>query len=357
MSNPSKTNPGNFFEDFSVGQSIQHATPRTITSGDAATYIGLTGSRFLLHSSVEAAKKYGFKNQLIDNMLAFHIAFGKTVPDISLNAIANLGYADVQFKQPVYVNDTLAVHSVVTGVRENSHGRSGIVYVKSTAHNQHGDTVLSWNRWVMVKKHNLEVQAPETRVPELPKFVSAENLPLPETLDFSNFDTTESGSEYIWNDYKIGEKIDHGNGMTIDNTEHTMATKLYQNNARVHFDEVYMNGSNFRRRLMYGGHVISICRALSHNGLGNGLLIAAINSGTHSAPTFAGDTIYAFSEVIDKWEITSREDVAALRVKTWGVKNHSASQIKNPYSEVEGERLLKPEIILELDYTLLMPRV
>ncbi len=351
----SKTNPGHFFEDFTIGQEFKHATPRTITSGDAATYIGLTGSRFLLHSSSESAKQCGFKKQLIDNMLAFHIAFGKTVSDISLNAVANLGYSDVRFLAAVYVDDTLKVKSEVIGLRENSHGRSGIVYVHSVASNQNGIDVLSWNRWVMVTKSNIDAAAPETVIPEMPEYVAAENLPIPKELELNKFSIEDSGSDNLWGDYEVGERINHGAGITIDNTEHCMATKLYQNNARVHFDEVYMNQSNFRRRLMYGGHVISICRALSFNGLGNGLLIAAINSGTHSAPTFAGDTIYAFSEIVDKWKIANRDDVAALRVKTWGIKNLAADKIDEPYSEVEGEVFLKPEIVLELDYTVLMP--
>lgn len=351
----SKTNSGNFFEDFTLGQTIQHATPRTLTNGDAALYTGLTGSRFVLQSSAVTAKNYGFQQIPLDNLLVFHIAFGKTVADISLNAVANLGYADVKFLHPVFAGDTLSVHSEIIGIRENSHGRSGIVYVHSTAVNQDNEIVLSWNRWVMVAKHDVEAAPPEAHIPKLPEYVSETDLPIPEALNFSDFNTVESGCDYYWDDYGVGERIDHGNGMTIDNTEHTMATKLYQNNARVHFDEVYMNGSNFRRRLMYGGHVISICRAISHNGLGNALLIAAINGGVHAAPTFAGDTLYAFSEVKQKWEINRSKKVAALRIKTYGVKNLPSTEIDSPYSEVEGEKLLKPEIVLALDYTVLMP--
>ncbi len=354
MSN--KSNPGNFFEDFKLGQTIQHATPRTITTGDAAIYTALTGSRFLLQSSVVAAEKYGFAKIPLDNLLVFHIAFGKTVADISLNAIANLGYSEVKFMLPVYAGDTLSVVTNIIGLRENSHGRSGIVYVHSTAFNQHNKIVLSWNRWVMVAKNNQQAVKPKTEVPDMLEYVDPDQLPIPVNLDFSNFDTIESGNEFFWEDYAIGERIDHGNGMTIDNTEHTMATKLYQNNARVHFDEIYMNHSNFRRRLMYGGHVISICRALSHNGLGNALLISAINSGAHSAPTFAGDTLYAFSEIISKWDVEKNNTLGALRIKTYGVKNHPASFIDKPYSEIEGEKLLKPEIVLALDYTVLIPK-
>ena len=102
-----KTNPGNFFEDFSVGQEIIHSTPRTITSGDVSLFIGLLGSRFVLHSSEEFAKKIGYPNSPIDDILTFNMVFGKTVPDISLNSPANLGYASCKFGVPVYVGDTI----------------------------------------------------------------------------------------------------------------------------------------------------------------------------------------------------------------------------------------------------------
>jgi 2-methylfumaryl-CoA hydratase len=131
-----KANSGNFFEAFYLGQQLQHPTPRTITSGDVALYIALTGSRFILQSSTQVAKSVKHNAQLVDDLLVFHIAFGKTVADISVNAIANLGYADVQFLLPVYVEDTLTVSSDVIGLRENKNGKSGIVYVHSTAMNQ-----------------------------------------------------------------------------------------------------------------------------------------------------------------------------------------------------------------------------
>lgn len=87
-------NGGNFFEDFRLGQVIRHATPRTVTTGDVALYTALYGPRFAVQSSDGFAKKIGYRRAPIDDLLVFHIVFGKTVPDISLNAIANLGYAD-----------------------------------------------------------------------------------------------------------------------------------------------------------------------------------------------------------------------------------------------------------------------
>src|SRR5688572_5930297 len=139
-----KTNPGNYFEDFVVGQVFEHATPRTITSGDVALYMGLYGPRFAVQSSDEFARGAGYPCSPVDDLLVFHTVFGKTVPDISLNAIANLGYAECRFRAPVYPSDTLTSASEVIGVRENSNRASGVVYVRTRGRNQHGETVLEY---------------------------------------------------------------------------------------------------------------------------------------------------------------------------------------------------------------------
>ena len=108
-----KTNPGNFFEDFKLGQVIRHAVPRTVTAGDVALYIGLTGSRFALPSSDTFAQSIGYARAPVDDLLVFHMVFGRTVSDISLNAIANLGYADCRFGATVYTVDPLTATSIV----------------------------------------------------------------------------------------------------------------------------------------------------------------------------------------------------------------------------------------------------
>ena len=82
----SKTNPGNFFEDFSIGQVIEHATPRTITEGDRALYGALYPTRFAIPSSAAFAASVGLPQAPVEELIAFHVAFGKTVPDVSLNA-------------------------------------------------------------------------------------------------------------------------------------------------------------------------------------------------------------------------------------------------------------------------------
>ena len=162
------------------------------------------------------------------------------MPDISVNAVANLGYADVRFIQPVFVGDTLSTSSQVIGLRQNSNGKNGVVYVRSTAINQRDEPVLSWVRWVMVHKSDLNRTAPMTVVPTLPSFVAAENLNIPSYFSAKNFDNKATGGQYFWEDYQAGERINHAAGMTINPADHSLATRLYQNNARLHFDDFAM---------------------------------------------------------------------------------------------------------------------
>jgi 2-methylfumaryl-CoA hydratase len=349
-------NAGNFFEDFHLNQVIQHATPRTIAEGEMALYIALTGARQVLHSADTVAQSLGYNARPVDDLLAFHIAFGKTVPDISVNAVANLGYADVRFLQPVHIGDTLSTSSTVIGLKQNSNGKSGVVYVRSVSINQLQEPVLSWVRWVMVHKSNLDLPAPETVVPDLPSHVPAEELSVPSFLDARKFNTAVTGGQYLWNDYVVGERINHPAGMTISDSDHTLATKLYQNNARLHFDDVMMKNTAFGRRLMYGGHIISLCRALSNDGLENALSILAINGGTHCNPSFGDDTIYTWTEVLDKWDVPNRNDVGVLRLRMVGVKNIPADSLESTHISNDGKQTYHPNIVLDLDYTVLMPR-
>ncbi len=350
MSN--KTNPGNFFEDFSLGQEIVHATPRTVSEGDASLYTALYGTRFAVHSSDMFAMSLGFEAAPIDDMLAFHVVFGKTVPDISLNAVANLGYAAGRFGAPVYPGDTLRTTSKVIGLKENSNGKTGVVYVYSAGVNQRDEPVLDYIRWVMVKKNNLSAPAPEPVVPELPAFVVDEDLVIPEGLEMATFDTMLSGSAALWDDYDAGEKIDHVDGMTIEESDHMIATRLYQNTAKVHFNQHTEKEGRFGRRIVYGGHVISLARSLSFNGLANVVRIVAINGGSHTAPSFGGDTIYAWSEILGKSEISGRDDIGALRVRTVACKDQSCEAF--PDKGEDGK--YAPSVVLDFDYTVLMPR-
>ena len=347
-----KTNSGRFFEDFRLGDEIVHATPRTVTTGDVALYNGLFGSRFAVQSSDEFARRIGYPRSPVDDLLVFHVVFGKTVPDISLNAVANLGYADCRFLKPVYPDATLKAVSQVIGLKENSNRKTGIVYVRSRGFDESGDCVLDYVRWVMVRKRDEAASVKEERVPELPNAVAPDALGAAcPRIDARAYDTALAGSPHRFRDYRAGETIDHVDGMTVEEAEHQIATRLYQNTARVHFNQFSEAQGRFGRRLVYGGHVISLARALSFNGLGNAFHIAAINGGRHVAPLFAGCTVFAWSEVLKTAELPDRSDLGALRLRTIATKDRPCADFPlNQGAEYD------PAVILDLDYWVLMPR-
>ena len=347
-----KTSAGNFFEDFRLGQTIRHATPRTMTVGDVALYTGLFGPRFAVQSSDVFAKAIGYPRAPIDDLLVFHVVFGKTVPDVSLNAVANLGYAGMQFLAPVFAGDTLTATSDVIGLKENSNRKTGIVYVRTRGVKQDGTAVLEYVRWVMVRKRDEAAPAPGDHVPRLPTAVEPKLLgDACPTIDTKAYDVALSGSPHRFGDYRVGEKIDHVDGITVEEGEHQTATRLYQNTARIHFDQFSATQSRFGRRLIYGGHVISLARAISFNGLANAFHISAINGGRHVAPMFAGGTVFAWSEVLARSELPGRDDVGALRLRTVATKDRPCADF--PYRAGDD---YDPAVLLDLDYWALIPR-
>ena len=348
MASAQKSNPGNYFEDFHVGMEIVHATPQTLTEGDIALYRAMTGNRFAQYSSAEFAKAAGMPGLAIDPLHAFHVVFGKSVPDISLNAVANLGYADGRFFLPVMPGDTLNTVSTVIGIKENSNGKTGVVWVRTTGTNQRGETVMSFVRWVMVNKYEMDNPAPEAVVPDLPAAVPAAELSgFP---DMKTWDMALSGSRHTYDDYAVGEKINHVDGMTVEEAEHQIATRLYQNTAKVHFDAHGQKDSRFGRRLIYGGVVISIARSLAFNGLANAGQMLAINAGSHVSPLFAGDTIYAWSEVLDKAALS--ETCGALRLRLVAVKDQDPGAFA--YKSDDGK--YADGVLLDFDYWAAIPK-
>jgi 2-methylfumaryl-CoA hydratase len=299
------------------------------------------------------ARAIGYPRSPLDDLLVFHVVFGKTVPDISLNAVANLGYAECRFLRPAYPGDTLSASSEVIGLKENSSHDSGIVYVRSKGENQSGASVIEYVRWVMVRKRDKAAPAPETVVPKLadrvdPTTIGAAVPP----ISVGAYDFATAGGPHRWQDYTAGECIDHADGMTLEEAEHQLATRLYQNTAKVHFNQHTEGQGRFGRRLVYGGVVISLARALSFNGLANCFHVAAINGGRHVAPCFAGDTVYAWSEVLEKVELPGRTDIGALRLRLVALKNRSPAG----FPRLAASGAYEDGVILDLDFWSVLPR-
>ncbi len=345
-----KTCAGRFFEDFRVGEALPHAAPRTLTTADATLHLALTGQRYAQFCADEVARLNGLERAPIDDLLLFHLVFGKSVPDVSRNAVANLGYAEGRFLGVVFPGETVHARSEVIGLKANANGTTGTVWVRTRGF-VGTRPVLEFVRWVMVRKRHANAADPAPVVPSLRSALEVGDLVVPAGLVADADAARLAGARFLFDDYAAGERIDHVDGVTVDEAEHRMATRLYQNTARVHFDDRAARAGRFGRCVVYGGHVISLARALAYNGLAGVLHVVGINAGTHANPCFAGDTVYAWSEVLDARPLPGRTDLGALRLRTVATKNRPCDDF--PGWCADGRHA--PHVLLDFDYWALMP--
>ena len=258
---------GNFFEDLGPGQRLINPVPRTVTEGDVALYIALTGDRNPLHCSDEFARSLGFERAPVHDLLVFHIVFGRAVGEISLNSPGNLGYADLRFLRPVYTGDTLRATTETLGWRETSKGDTGVVWVRTVGlqpARRGRAAVLSLGDGEQARARRRR-RTPTTR----PRCRRRRRSTTWRSRRSRASTRRRRAASASGRTTSAGERIAHPQGMTIEEAEHQMATRLYQNTARVHFNQHQQNASRHGRRIVYGGHVISVAHALSFDGLEN----------------------------------------------------------------------------------------
>ncbi|MBI4366648.1 MAG: hypothetical protein HY543_07520 [Deltaproteobacteria bacterium] len=343
----SKSSAGNFFEDFQLGTVIDCPTPRVLTDGDRSLYIAFTNDR---------TPRFCNRDGLVHPLIVFHTVLGQTVRPISLNAKANLGYAEMLWPTPVHVGDEIATTAEIIGLKENRDRKSGIVYVRTRGTNQRGETVLQYVRWVMVHKRGEAATSYLTNpvTPEIAPHVTVNRFPQWQGT-VSNAQAT--GGRFWFEDYAVGERIVHLDGVTVNQSDHMSFTRCYQNTAKVHFDGIRTEG----KPLVYGGYPFSLAYAHALNGFENRCGIVALNGGTHVSPVYAGDTIYAFTDLIGVEPLGGDSPIGALRCRLIGVKNlpvegSNPFEIKVPNPKRPGEMMYRPEVVLDIDYWEWMPK-
>lgn len=143
---------GNSFNDFIVGETINHSASKTIFESDNNLFSLLTMNHHPVHTNIDYAQKNQHGKILVVGTLVFSLVVGITVPDISGKAIANLGYEEVKHLNPVFINDTIYAKTMVLDkwMLKTKTDR-GIVYVETIAFNQNNIEVLSFKRKVLVK--------------------------------------------------------------------------------------------------------------------------------------------------------------------------------------------------------------
>ena len=147
-------NIGNYFEDFKVGDVINHSLSKTIFESDNNLFSLLTMNYHPVHTNEDYASKQQHGKILVVGTLVFSLVVGMTVPDISGKAIANLDYEKIEHLAPTFIGDTLYAKSTILDCRESkSKNDRGIIYVETIGYNQDGVDVLRFRRHVLIKKY------------------------------------------------------------------------------------------------------------------------------------------------------------------------------------------------------------
>jgi acyl dehydratase len=151
---------GRCFEDFEVGDVYVHPLGRTITSVDNSWFTLLTLNTNKVHFDHHYAAGTEFGRPLVNSAFTLALVTGMTVPDLSQNAMANLGWDEVRLPAPVFEGDTLYARSEVLDKRESkSRPNVGIVHVRTIGFNQDNVDVITFKRAIMVYKRG---QVPKT---------------------------------------------------------------------------------------------------------------------------------------------------------------------------------------------------
>jgi len=148
---------GRYLEDFHVGDVYRHSQGRTISEADNTWFALLTNNPHQLHSNADYAARTEFGRPLVVSTLTLAVVTGLSVPDVSQNAIANLGWDAVRLVAPVFAGDTLYAESEVLEVRESrSRPGQGVVRVRTRGFNQRDETVVEYERTVLVPRRPVQ---------------------------------------------------------------------------------------------------------------------------------------------------------------------------------------------------------
>lgn len=315
---------GNFFEDFRVGQVFRHKRGKTITAGLFNSFTEFTMTTNPLSKNARYAQAYGFRDLVVPPGLVMNVAFSQTVEDVSENARANLEYIGMRFGAPVTIGDTIEVETTVLGTKPSSKDPDrGVVHVRSTGRNQDGAVVLTFERKVQVWKADVGAKVEDSEMPA-PVVECALTLPAYDPKrDYRSLAHLSAPDGYF-EDLTVGDTIEHSRGRTIT-TEHIALTAELDNTSQVHCNQFLIDQDPTKyiggQLIVYGGIAFNVFLGLSSPDVGeNSLGDVEYRTGRHSGPVFAGDTLFATTEIRAKRDFPGRGDVGIVDTILRGFK-------------------------------------
>jgi acyl dehydratase len=147
---------GRYYEEFEVGETIEHDRRRTVTEADNQRFCDLTMNQQPLHLDAEFSEDTQFGERLVNGLLTMSLGVSMTIPETSDGTIvANLSYDNVEHPEPVFHGNTLRARTMVLDKRETSDGDRGIVNMRVEVLNQDDTLVCEFERTVLsLKKEN-----------------------------------------------------------------------------------------------------------------------------------------------------------------------------------------------------------
>ena len=351
---------GNFLEDFRPGQLLRHKGGKTVTEGLFTTFTEFAMTTNPLAKNARYARKHGFEGLVVPPGLTMLIAFSQTVEDVSENARTNLEYIDMRFGDPVYVGDTIEAETKVLGVRASkSRPNLGIVHVQSTARKNVGEeneaVVLTWQRKVQVFTHDDAAALHEGEIEaddiECELWLPAFNP----GIDYKSLAHLSSADSYF-EDLIPGDVIVHSRGRTVT-PEHIHMTAVLDNTSQVHCNQFMIDCDPDRyaggQLIIFGGIPFTLCLGLSCPDIGdNSIGDIKYSTGRHTAPLFAGDTVFAETEILDTTEFADRDDLGSVSTRLRGYKYQPDPDAQHDDAPAGWKRIQ----IFELDRELAVKR-
>ncbi|MBI5504161.1 MAG: MaoC family dehydratase N-terminal domain-containing protein [Deltaproteobacteria bacterium] len=316
---------GNFLEDFRVGQVFRHKGGKTVTDGlfNAFTEFNMTTNP--LHKNREAARLYGYADMICPPGLVMNVVFSQTVEDISENARANLEYINMRFGAPVYPGDTLESETTILGVTPSSKDPDrGVVHVATVGRKQTGDVVIAFERKVQVWKSDLSAKVEAAELGDQPQVACTPWLPPFDAARGYEHKAHLSNRDTYFEDFHAGDLYEHSRGRMVTD-EHIALTAQLDNTSQVHCNQHMIDQNPDKyiggRLIIYGGIPFNLCLGISCPDIAdNALADVVYTTGRHVGPLFAGDTVFAATEIRATRDYPGREDLGVLAVTLRGHK-------------------------------------
>ncbi len=315
---------GNFLEEFRPGHVFRHKGGKTITEGLFAVFTDFAYTTNPLSKNVRYARAYGYRGLVVPPGLVMAVVFSQTVEDISENARANLEYIDMRFGATVCVGDTLEAETLVLGVKASSRDRDrGVVHVQTTGRNQDGEVVLTFQRKVQVWKKDLDAPVADGEVPPRDVPVTLGLPPYDPARDYRALAYLSNPDTYV-EDFRPGDVIEHWRGRVVTN-DHIVLTGMLDNTSQVHCNQWMVDQDPERfvggKLIVFGGIPFQLCLGLSSPDIAdNALADVRYVTGRHTAPVFAGDTVFASSEIREVRDCPGRPDLGIVATTLRGHK-------------------------------------